>query len=157
MKREEQFIDVDWNMLNEYLPEKLVEEMDAERNTVIHRKLSAVPSYTAASPLQTSRSKATTTDIELLANPTIYEIGEIANVSISCPQDASADHFALPIIDFRETDNVESQNIRKELTTRFLTALSVDYERQWYLGMIRRRTLHSKKKSCSPEPLKKVR
>ena len=31
--------------------------------------------------------------------------------------------------------------MRQEMIKRFLTAMSVDYEKQWYLGMIRRRTL----------------
>ncbi|CAF4605197.1 unnamed protein product, partial [Rotaria socialis] len=38
MKHEKQFSDVDWDMLNEYLPEKLVQEMDAQRRTSVHRR-----------------------------------------------------------------------------------------------------------------------
>ncbi|CAF1445914.1 unnamed protein product, partial [Adineta steineri] len=39
MKQDEKFSDVDWKMLNEYLPHKLLEELDEENNTTIHRQL----------------------------------------------------------------------------------------------------------------------
>lgn len=142
MKDEKQFADVDWNMLNEYLPEKLVEEMDAERRTSIHPRLSIVPSCTTTSPCPVPRLKITTADVELLEASNIHETGSISNSSITDQQDASHGDFVLPIFDLRATANEPNQNIRKELITRFLTALSVDYEKQWYLGMIRRRTLY---------------
>lgn len=37
--------------------------------------------------------------------------------------------------------NAHHENIRNELVVRFLAAMSSDYEKQWYLGMIRRSTL----------------
>ena len=40
MKRDEKFAGVDWKMLNEYLPDKLLEELDEENNTDFHRQLS---------------------------------------------------------------------------------------------------------------------
>ena len=40
MKQDEKFIDVDWKMLNEYLPDKLLEELDEENNTTFHQQLS---------------------------------------------------------------------------------------------------------------------
>lgn len=142
MKDEKQFIDVDWNMLNEYLPEKLVQEMDARRNTTIHRKLSSALSYTTTGSAPVSRAKPTTTDIELLETSNIHETVSTSNAAIIDQQNVSDGDFVLPVFDFRATDTEENQSIRKELITRFLTALSVDYEKQWYLGMIRRRTLY---------------
>ncbi|CAF4376083.1 unnamed protein product, partial [Rotaria sordida] len=44
--------------------------------------------------------------------------------------------------DFRSNDKKQNINFRNELIIHFLTALLVDYEKQWYLGMIRRRTLY---------------
>ena len=46
-------------------------------------------------------------------------------------------------MDIRHSDDDEhNKNIRNELIIRFLTAMSIDYEKQWYLGMIRRKTLN---------------
>jgi hypothetical protein len=86
MKQDENFSEVDWKMLVEYLPKKLLEEFDEERNPVV-----------------------------------------------STENDA--------IVSLNDTGDKCRQNIRNELVIRFLTAMSIDYEKQWYLGMIRRRTL----------------
>ena len=135
MKREEKFADVDWKMLNEYLPEKLLEELDDEQNTTIHRQLSTDPDFSSNAP------RNATTDTELLTVPTIYQTDSISNTPILRRKRSAHDDLILPVIELRDTDDQRRQNIRNELTTRFLTAMSIDYEKQWYLGMIRRRTL----------------
>ena len=48
----------------------------------------------------------------------------------------------LPIVTIEHNDEEHNTNIRNELIIRFLTAMSIDYEKQWYLGMIRRKTLN---------------
>ena len=142
MKHEKQFADVDWDMLTEYLPDKLVQEMDAKRRTTIHRKLSVSRSRSVISPPPANQLRAVANDNELLESSSIHETDSISNELFSGQQDVLRDNFALPTFDFQATDNKQNQNIRNELITRFLTALSVDYEKQWYLGMIRRRTLY---------------
>jgi hypothetical protein len=84
MKQDERFRQVDWEMLETYLPEKFLIKSDAEPDTTVQH------------------------DIVLLNN----------------------------------SNNEQRQNIRNQLIIRFLTAMSIDYEKQWYLGMIRRQTLY---------------
>ena len=103
MKEDEKFAEVDWKILSDYLPEKLLEELDKEQNTTVHQQLVTSSNYS-------SQPSCTTT------NPD-------------------------GIISLNDTDDEHRQNIRNELVIRFLTAMSIDYERQWHLGMIRRRTL----------------
>jgi hypothetical protein len=115
MKRDENFAEVDWKMLGEYLPEKLLEELDEEQNTTIHQQL--------ATPFEQSpQYSSMNTDQQFSNNPVV-----------STENDA--------IISLKYTSDEHRQNIRNELVIRFLTAMSIDYEKQWYLGMIRRRTL----------------
>ncbi|CAM2719169.1 unnamed protein product [Rotaria socialis] len=141
MKHEKQFSDVDWDMLNEYLPEKLVQEMDAQRRTSVHRRLSALPDF-ADDLLLNSYRKTKITDIELKEIPSICETDIIPIDFIPEENNSTIKHIVLPLIDFRFNDEKENTHFRNELTIRFLTALLVDYEKQWYLGMIRRRTLY---------------
>jgi hypothetical protein len=47
----------------------------------------------------------------------------------------------LPRIENGNSQDQHSINIRNELIVRFLTAFSINYEKQWYLGMTRRKTL----------------
>ncbi|CAF2692488.1 unnamed protein product [Rotaria sp. Silwood2] len=141
MKKEKQFSDVDWNLLNEYLPEKLVQKMDSERKTNVYRRFS-ITSDSFCSPSSTSCPTTTITDIEPKEIPNIHEMDYVPiNVMLN-QQDISHQDVVLSMIDFRPDDKEKNDNFRNELTIRFLTALSVDYEKQWYIGMIRRRTLY---------------
>ncbi len=124
MKNEKQFSDVDWNMLNEYLPENLVKQIDSRRISNVYQR------FTSTSD-SLSNPKTTITNIELKEIPSIFETEYIPIKSISNEE-----------IDFQSDDKTQNDNIRNELTIRFLTALSADYEKQWYHGMIRRRTLY---------------
>lgn len=143
MKLQAEFVDVDWNMLTEYLPEKLVQEMDDRRRTTIHRRLSAVPTSLHTSPQASTRGKPKVQDMELLELPTTYQTNDRLDLTTLQEQnDASHADFVLPVVDLRSSDNQGDQNMRNELVTRFLSALAVDYEKQWYLGMIRRPTLY---------------
>ncbi len=44
-------------------------------------------------------------------------------------------------VSLNNPDEKHRQKIRNQLVVRFLTAMSIDYEKQWHLGKIRRRTL----------------
>jgi hypothetical protein len=136
MKNEKQYSDVDWNMLNEYLTEKLVKEVDSKRICNVYRRFT-VTSDSLSSPSSHFCPKTTITDIELKEIPTIFETDYIPINFISHSHDISNQE-----IDFQSDNKTENINIRNELIIRFLTALLVDYEKQWYLGMIRRRTLY---------------
>jgi hypothetical protein len=118
MKQDEHFSDVDWKMLGEYLPEKLLEELDEEQNITIHQQL-------ITSSEQSAEPSSTITDQQFLTTSN--------NPIISTENDV--------IVSLKDNDEKRRQNIRNELVVRFLTAMSIDYEKQWYLGMIRRRTL----------------
>ncbi|CAF4456218.1 unnamed protein product, partial [Adineta steineri] len=69
MKQDEKFSDVDWKMLNEYLPHKLLEELDEENNTTIHRQLSTNTDH----DLPTSSNRNNHTQYELQTIPTVYQ------------------------------------------------------------------------------------
>jgi len=141
MKQEKQFSDVDWNMLNEYLPEKLVQEMDAQRRTSVHQRLSVLPDF-ADDLLLNSYQKNTITNIALKEAPSICETDSIPIDFIPEEKNSTIKHIVLPVMGLQSNDKQENTHFRNELTIRFLTALLVDYEKQWYLGMIRRRTLY---------------
>ncbi|CAF1577785.1 unnamed protein product, partial [Adineta ricciae] len=141
MKQEKQFSDVDWHMLDEYLPEKLVQEMDAERQTSVHRRLSLLSDFDPNS-LLTSVQHHSIVPTELQQVPSICETDNIPiNVA---PEDKNPTikHLVLPLFGFLGDEKKENVRFRDELTNRFLTAFLVDYEKQWYRGMIRRRTLY---------------
>jgi hypothetical protein len=141
MKQEKQFSDVDWDMLNEYLPEALVQEMDEQRRTSVHRRFSVLPDF-LDNLLPDTYQKSTTTDIELKEIPSICETDSIPiNITPNQPN-STIKNIVWPVMGSRLNDTKQNISFRNELTNRFLTALLVDYEKQWYLGMIRRRTLY---------------
>lgn len=141
MKHDNEFIDVDWTILNEYLPEKIVQEMDVRRKTSIHQRLSITSrSIHLNSPIN-RRQSSITNENQLLEAPTIMEDQYGASGSHIDQNDTTNNDFALPIFDIRIADNQENKTLHYELMTRLLSALSADYENQWFLGMIRRRTL----------------
>lgn len=74
--------------------------------------------------------------------PTIYETECVPFHLTPKQQDTSHEDILLPMTGIRSDNRIQNENIRNELIIRFLTALSVDYEKQWYFGMIRRRTLY---------------
>jgi len=142
MKHDEKFSDVDWKMLNEYLPDKLLEELDEENNTNFHQQLSFRTQEDSSTDVHHSSSQISSTDFELQTIPTVYQTDSISSSPITRTRTSTHEEIILPIIDIRNTGNdKQSQNIRNELIIRFLTAMSIDYEKQWYLGMIRRKTL----------------
>jgi len=141
MKQEKQFFDVDWNMLNEYLPETLVQEMDAQRRTSVHRRFSILPDF-LDNLLPDTSQKSTITDIELKEIPSICETDSIPINFTPNQPNPTLKYIVLPVMGLISNDKKQNTSFRNELTNRFLTALLVDYEKQWYLGMIRRRTLY---------------
>ena len=66
---------------------------------------------------------------------------EESDVEISPSSNTSTDQHNLSTVSVNDLDNEHIQDIRNELVVRFLTAISIDYEKQWYLGMVHRRTL----------------
>jgi hypothetical protein len=141
MKQEKQFSDVDWNMLHEYLPETLVQKMDEQRRTSFHRRFSVLPGFLDNLSPDTYQ-KSTITDIELKEIPSICETDSVPINFIPNQPNSTLRYLVLPVMDLRSNDKKQNTSFRNELTNRFLTALLVDYEKQWYLGMIRRRTLY---------------
>jgi hypothetical protein len=141
MKQDEKFADVDWKMLNEYLPDKLLEELDEENNTTFHQQLSARPDEDSSANTRRSSRPSLSIDYELQTVPTVYQTGSITSSPISRFKSSENEDFTLPIVDIRYTNDQHSINVRNELIVRFLTAFSIDYEKQWFLGMIRRKTL----------------
>ncbi|CAF1688937.1 unnamed protein product, partial [Adineta ricciae] len=118
-----------------YLPDKLLEELDQEQNTTIRRDLSCHSNLNFPEQNEEiSRAQTTTTEGNLKRVPTIYQLNSMPTRSLEKPN-------ILPVINLTDTNEEDRDNIRKEIITRFLTARSIDYEKQWYLGMIRRRTL----------------
>jgi hypothetical protein len=141
MKQEKQFSDVDWNMLNEYLPEALVQAMDAERKTSVHRRFSILPDF-PDHLLADVYPISTITTFQLKETPSICEVDSVPFNFMSNEQNSTLKHLIWPIVDLRSNYDKQDISFRNELTIRFLTALLVDYEKQWFLGMIRRRTLY---------------
>jgi hypothetical protein len=143
MKQDEKFSDVDWKMLNEYLPDKLLEELDEENDTNFYQQLSSEPYENPLPNTRRSSRQSVTTDYKLLQIiPTIYQTDSIPSSPIIRTKTSRNDDVVLPIIDIRNIDDQHNKNIRDALIIRFLTAMSIDYEKQWYLGMIRRKTLN---------------
>lgn len=141
MKQEKQFSDVDWQMLKEYLPETLVQEMDAQRRTSVHRRFSILPDF-YDNLLPDTDKKTTSTNIELKEFPSICETDSIPINFNSDGPNSALKYMIFPVMNLKSNDKKQNISFRNELTNRFLTALLVDYEKQWYLGMIRRRTLY---------------
>ncbi|CAF1431321.1 unnamed protein product, partial [Adineta ricciae] len=97
IKQDEKFAEVNWKVLDEYLPKKLLKELNEEENI--------------------SSTEEVSQPLNLNGNQQFKTIS-MDNVNA-----------------------VDRENIRNELVIRFLTAMSIDYEKQWYLGMIHRQTL----------------
>ncbi|CAF4511444.1 unnamed protein product [Rotaria socialis] len=142
LKRDEKFADVDWKVLNQYLPDKLLEELDQENSTTFHQQLSTMINENSPTSTRRSSRQSTSTDFELQTIPTIYQTNSMPNSPIVRNKFAKDNDMILPIINILDDDSIHDQNIRNALITRFLTAISIDYEKQWYLGMIRRSTLN---------------
>ncbi|CAF0875373.1 unnamed protein product [Rotaria sp. Silwood1] len=142
MKEDINFANVDWKILNDYLPEKLLEELDEEHDTNIHQRLSVTSRQTYGD--LASESRATYSDP--LQNQ--HHSDQISTNSIHQLdlESLSNDRYLLesfiqPINNFDWNSECHRTNMRNEIIKRFLTAMSVDYEKQWCLGMIRQRTL----------------
>jgi hypothetical protein len=142
MKQDGKCADVDWKVLNEYLPDKLLEEFDEENHTTFHQQLStqACEEFPSTDTRRSSR-QSVSTDYELNVIPTVYQTNSLPSSPATQVKFSRNNDTILPIINIRNTDDQHNKNIRNELIIRFLTAMSIDYEKQWYLGMIRRRTL----------------
>ena len=115
MKEDEKFVGVDWKMFSEYLPESLLSESQIEANPAVKQPFLAVSE-------QSSRLSTDQQDLADIDHPVIIPGSDI--------------HVSL-----NDLDDEHIRNVRNELVVRFLTAMSIDYEKQWYLGMIHRRTL----------------
>ncbi|CAF3518594.1 unnamed protein product [Rotaria sp. Silwood1] len=142
MKRDDKFASVDWQMLNQYLPDKLLEELDQENNTNFHQQLSRMTHENSPTSTRRSSRQSISADFELQTIPTIYQTNSMPSSPIAQHKFSRHSDTILPVIDIRSNDDKHNQNIRNALITRFLTAMSIDYEKQWYLGMVRRSTLN---------------
>ncbi|CAF1611772.1 unnamed protein product, partial [Adineta ricciae] len=114
MKEDEKFADVDWTNLTEYLLDKLLEELDEENHTNHHQQLSRTKDEISSISTRQSFHQNTLLDYDLQMNSIV----------------GRGKNFVPLIID----DNQHDKNIRNELITRFLTAMAIDYENQWYLA-----------------------
>ncbi|CAF1048352.1 unnamed protein product [Rotaria sordida] len=142
MKQDEKFAGVDWRMLNQYLPDQLLEELDQENHTNLHQQLSTIIHENSSISSRRSSRQSNSINYELQIIPTIYQTNSMPSSPIPSNRFSRNSDTVLPIINTRYNDNIHNQNIRNVLVTRFLTATSIDYEKQWYLGMIRRSTLN---------------
>jgi hypothetical protein len=134
MKEDINFANVNWQILHAYLPEKLLDELDDENDINIQKRLSMTSRKTLFDPSLLSISAAS----DQLSTNSIFQLDF---------DSLSDDRFILESFLQQPRDNTDwnfdchRANMRHEIIKRFLTAMSVDYEKQWYLGMIRRRTL----------------
>ncbi|CAF4112999.1 unnamed protein product [Rotaria sp. Silwood2] len=142
MKEDINFANVDWKILNNYLPEKLLEELDEEHDTNIHQKLCAISRQThddfASESISTYSDQLQ--DQHFSDQISTNSIHQLDLESFSNDQHIF-EPFIQPINSYDLNFECHRTNMRNEMIKRFLTAMSVDYEKQWYLGMIRRRTL----------------
>lgn len=118
MKQDEKFAEVDWKMFGEYLPESLLNESHIETNPIIEQTFTPT-SDRSPRPSDPSTDQQDLVDID---HPVIIP--------------KSDTH-----VSFNDLDDAHIQDVRNELVVRFLTAMSIDYEKQWFLGMIHRQTL----------------
>lgn len=142
MKDDVNFANVNWKILHDYLPEKLLEELDNEHDTNIHQRLSTTRRKTLFDHLSTTNSVSSD------QYPNRRYSDQISTDSIfQLDLDSSTDDRHILQAFVEQGNNIEFNpdsyrtNMRYEIIKRFLTAMAVDYEKQWYLGMIRRRTL----------------
>jgi len=142
MKDDINFANVNWKVLNDYLPEILLEEADEEQDTNIHPRLSMSSRQTSFYPSSLSTSMSSNQSHNR-RNSDSKSISSVCQLDLDLL--ANDQHLLEPFIQPRSTSDLSSDcyrtNMRNEIVKRFLTAMAVDYEKQWYLGMIRRRTL----------------
>ena len=131
MKDDINFSNVNWKILNDYLPEKLLEEFDQEHDTNIHRRLSMSSRQTPFDALSEQF------DSDQMSANSIFQF----NLETSSNNRYLLESFIQPFSSSDLHSECHQTNMRNEVIKRFLTAMAVDYEKQWYLGMIRRRTL----------------
>ena len=143
MKQDKKFAAVDWKMLNEYLPDHLLEELDEKNKTNIRQQLSFTPDPTLVSDSGHTHMNPSE-DHKLPTIPTVNQTSSVPNSrhSMIGNRFSKKRKTQLPTITIEHNDEEHNTNIRNELIIRFLTAMSIDYEKQWYLGMIRRTTLN---------------
>jgi hypothetical protein len=142
MKEDINFANVNWEILHDYLPEKLLEELDNEHDINIQQRLSMTSRKTLFDPSLLSVSAIS----DLCRNRRISDQISMNSIFQFDLDSSSNDRFTLEsILQSRVTTDLNfdcyQTNMRHEIIKRFLTAMSVDYEKQWHLGMIRRRTL----------------
>lgn len=142
MKEDINFVDVNWKILSDYLPEKLLEELDQERDTNIHERLSMPSVHTdhdisLEAISRNSNQPSNLGDSDQTSTNSIYQL-DIDALSVS---GCLLEPFIQPVNTSDSDFGYHQANMRHEIVKRILTAMSVDYEKQWYLGMIRRRTL----------------
>lgn len=142
MKRDAKFADVDWQMLNRYLPDKLLEELDEENDTNFVQQLSVIRNRNSPISSRRSSRQSSGSDFEMQVMPAIYQTNPIPTSPVTQSKVSKIKDTILPIINIRDNESTHNQNTRNALINRFLTAISIDYEKQWYLGMIRRSTLN---------------
>jgi len=142
MKDDVNFANVNWKILHDYLPEKLLEELDEEHDTNIHQRLSITSKKTLFDP---SLLSVSTTSDQWHNRRFSDQISTNSIFQLDLDSLSDDRHILETFIQPRNTSDLNPEdhrmNMRHEIIKRFLTAMSVDYERQWYLGMIRRRTL----------------
>ncbi len=142
MKDDINFANVDWKILHDYLPEKLLEELDQEHDTNIHKRLSMTSKKTLFNPSSLSISASS----DQYHNRRFSDQISTDSIFQLDLDSLSDDRYILEsLIEPRSNSDLNPEghrmNMRHEIIKRFLTAMAVDYEKQWYLGMIRRHTL----------------
>lgn len=142
MKDDINFANVNWKVLYDYLPEILIEETDDEHNKNVHPQITLNSRQISFDPIPKSLSASS----NQLNNDQYSDIISTNSIFQLDLEIASKDRYLLePFVQPRSTTDLNTDdyqiNMRNEIIKRFLTAMAVDYEKQWYLGMIRRRTL----------------
>lgn len=150
MKEDINFANVNWKILYDYLPEKLLEEFDEEHSSNVHQRLSIISRKTFLDPSSYSAIDPSEHHDHNRRHSDQFSTQSIVQVDF----DSTSNERHILDIFFRTqtgptttttTNEIRREchqtNMRFEIIRRFLTAMSVDYEKQWYLGMIRRRAL----------------
>ncbi|CAF1576807.1 unnamed protein product [Adineta ricciae] len=142
MKDDINFANVNWKVLYDYLPEILIEEADDEHNRNVHPQITVNSRQISFDPIPKSLSASS----NQLNNDQYSDLISTNSIFQLDLEIASKDRYLLePFVQPRSTTDLNTDdyqiNMRNEIIKRFLTAMAVDYEKQWYLGMIRRRTL----------------
>ena len=142
MKEDANFGNVDWKILHDYLPEKLLEQFDDEHETNARQSPAIASRRTLFDPslLSISSTSDSYFDENLSDQISVNTIFQFDLHSMSDNQ-----YGMETSVRTRANTDISTygyrMSMRHEIIKRFLTAMAVDYEKQWYLGMIRRRTL----------------